>query len=100
MANGKAMTAKVVSLADRKRELEPHMQGRALCLDCHYGWQAVTPTGTVWMFCPKCGLERGRFVAHTEIESGHHWTCRCGCDLFYVTPTAFYCPNCGAEQKM
>jgi hypothetical protein len=94
------VSGKIVSLDAAREARSPHMTGRAVCLDCRHEWQAVAPTGIVWLVCPGCSLQRGRFLNHTEVESGTHWTCPCGCDLFYVTPTAFYCPNCGATQPM
>lgn len=92
----------VVNLDDKRRERGPHMQGAALCLSCHVKWQAVaeTQSGAKWLQCPACYLMRGRFVNHVEIDGAAHWTCKCGNDLFFATPTCFYCPNCGAVQNM
>ncbi|HSX21491.1 MAG TPA: hypothetical protein VLE97_01800 [Gaiellaceae bacterium] len=91
------MTGNVVSLADRRKD--PHSSGEAICLDCKHTWAAVAPTGTVWLECPGCGLTRGRFRYQHERTGAAHWTCKCGNDLFHVTPDGYYCPNCGVEAS-
>lgn len=85
----------VVSLQEARDKRDPHMTGRAVCLDCKQAWRAVVPVGVVWLTCPQCNLNRGRLIDHVEIDAGYHWTCGCGCNLFHVTPESFYCPNCG-----
>lgn len=90
---------KVVSLADEREKRSPHMQGKARCLACKQEWRAVAPVGTIWLACPSCTLERGRFITYCEMEGVEHWTCNCGCDVFYVTRTNSYCPNCGTVQN-
>ena len=75
----------------------PHLEGKARCLACQHAWVAVAPLGVIWLECPSCSLERGRFVAQVERE-GPHWHCRCENDLFYVTRDGYYCPNCGSWQ--
>jgi len=87
----------IVDLHAARKEREPHSTGEARCLSCNHEWIAVAPTGTVWLECPECSIEKGRFVAHHE-RSGDHWECDCGCDLFYITPDGMYCPNCGDWQ--
>lgn len=77
----------------------PHLSGTARCLSCQHQWAAVSPVGTVWLACPSCLLLRGRYVNYCEIEKAEHWTCHCGCDLFFVTPGGMYCPNCGTVQR-
>lgn len=90
----------LISLDAAREARSPHMTGQAICIDCRREWQAVAPVGIRWLTCPECNLQRGRLLNHVEIDSGLHWTCKCGCDLFYATPTCFYCPNCGAVQRM
>ena len=99
-------SGKIVSLDKVREARSPHMTGKAVCLDCRHEWVAVMPVtsdttciGAQWLECPECTLERGRFRFHTT-SPGLHWTCNCGCDLFFVTDKHFYCPNCGAVQRM
>ena len=86
-------------LADARAARNPHLTGPAKCLACRHGWVAVAPTGTIWLECPSCTLERGRFVAQVQ-RDGPHWHCNCGNDLFQITEECTYCPNCGAEQEI
>ena len=87
----------VIDLMQAKQKREPHLSGKARCLSCKHEWVAVAPVGVIWMECPSCTLERGRYVAHAERDS-MRWGCNCGNDLFYATPDGFYCPNCGEWQ--
>jgi hypothetical protein len=91
----RAMT--VISLQQAKQDREPHLKGAARCLACRHEWVAVAPVGTVWLECPQCSLERGRYVGAVGI-GGEHWHCACGTDLFHATPRGLYCPNCGEWQ--
>lgn len=88
----------VVSLEQLRAEREPHLSGRAICLACRHEWVAVAPIEVIWLECPACTLERGRFVGAAVKEDDKHWHCKCGNDLFRVTPGGYYCPNCGADQ--
>lgn len=82
----------------RKPESEvPHLVGRAECLACHHHWEAVALVGAVWLVCPSCEVKRGVFINRIERDAPS-WRCDCGNDLFTVTPTDVYCPNCGAIQ--
>lgn len=95
--------AEVVSLDDKRREREPHITGWAKCLQCGGKWVAVvhaTGVAEKWLECKFCQTNKARFVNHVEIDGAAHWTCKCGNDLFFATPTCFYCPNCGAVQNM
>lgn len=92
------MGDKVVDLAAARAEREPHMSGKARCLDCKHEWIAVAPIGTRWLECPVCTLTRGRYVAQAERDVPH-WHCNCGNDLFYATQDGVYCPNCGEWQQ-
>lgn len=51
----------VIDLAQAKADREPHLSGAAVCLACKHEWVAVAPVGTVWMECPACSIERGRY---------------------------------------
>lgn len=88
-----AAIEKVINLADKR----PHLAGKAKCLDCKHMWMAIAPIGTLWLECPNCGLMRGRVYADVQ-RDGLHWHCKCGFEVFYVTPDGYYCPNCGAWQ--
>lgn len=90
------LNSSVIDLAQARIARSPHLSGDAKCLACGHQWVAVAPVGTVWLECPACSLERGRYVAQVE-RPGPHWHCGCGNDLFRVTPDGPYCPNCGAE---
>ena len=87
----------VIDIMTAKAEREPHIHGDARCLACHHEWVAVAPVGAVWLECPECSLDRGRYIAQA-LRDGDHWHCVCECDLFYATADGFYCPNCGEWQ--
>jgi len=87
----------VIDLAQAKADKQPHLSGAAVCLACRHEWVAVAPVGTVWMDCPACGLERGRYRGPVGL-GGLHWHCKCGNDLFHATQDGMYCPNCGEWQ--
>lgn len=87
----------VIDLAAAKQERAPHLSGLARCLACRHEWVAVAPAGAAWLDCPKCSLERGRYIGHVQ-KDVPHWHCNCGNDLFYVTQDGYYCPNCGVYQ--
>lgn len=95
------MSADIINLAQAKQDREPHIEaveGKARCLACRHEWIAVAPVGVVWMECPSCSLERGRYIAQIE-RPGEHWHCNCGNELFFATNDGFYCPNCGTWQN-
>ena len=87
----------ILDLEKAREERAPHLSGEARCLACGYEWVAVARVGTIWMECPSCHLERGRYVGPADRE-GFHLHCDCDCDLFYITPKGAYCPNCGLDQ--
>lgn len=70
------------------------LRNLAKCMSCKHEWQAEAPLGTVWLDCPACTLNCGRFIGTVSYE-GDHWHCNCGNNLFYITPTKTYCPCCG-----
>jgi hypothetical protein len=99
----KSKTISIVSpIIDLNAEREnriPHSSGAAKCISCKHDWIAVVPLGTEWFECPNCGLMKGKFK-YTHLRVGDkHWTCRCENDLFHITPSGTYCPNCGVWQK-
>jgi hypothetical protein len=76
---------------------DTHISGEARCLSCKHKWVAVAPVETVWLECPACALEHGRFYYHFEPEA--HWQCGCGNDLFYCSDDGVVCPCCGKWQE-
>ena len=76
-----------------------HVQGPARCLCCGHQWHLVAPVGTAEFECPACGLMKGRLVQLVYRLEQPHRVCRCGNDLFHVTPEGPYCPTCCAWQK-
>ena len=85
----------VIDLVAKKEENQPHSAGTAKCLDCKHEWEAVAPTATEYLECPNCLLMLGRFKFTYLYTDQYHWTCKCGNDLFHITKTGVYCPNCG-----
>lgn len=91
--------SEVVSLSEAREKRQPHVSGEAVCLDCRHTWVAVVPLGVIWMECPSCSLQRGRFKFQHVCGKERHWVCHCGNDLFHVTTERTYCPNCGQDQE-
>jgi len=58
----------VIDFATAKKELSPHVAGRARCLTCKHEWAAVAPIGMEWLECPECSVERSRFIYPFERE--------------------------------
>jgi hypothetical protein len=86
----------VINLQKHKEEKESRNRGVARCLDCKHEWEAIAHHEAVWLECPKCSLEKGRFVgSHILAEGTDQWVCRCDNDLFFITPNGCFCPNCG-----
>jgi len=79
-----------------EEQVDPHMSGRARCVGCGHGWEAVAPIGTTRLECPGCGTQRGAFVCTTEPAEGLRWKCKCGNDLFSLHDKgAPCCARCG-----
>ena len=77
-----------------------HGQGDAFCITCEHSWQAVAPTGTVWLECPQCHTMKGLFrFAFFPADGQMVWQCNCGNQLFYLTPEGHMCANCGIYQR-
>lgn len=76
---------------------DQQLSGMAQCLGCQHKWAAVAPVGSVWLECPSCSTEKGRYISHAE-RLEDHWECDCGNDLFHATRNGVYCPNCGVWQ--
>lgn len=85
-------------VAFKSRE-EPHMSGKAHCIACDHQWMAVAPVGTVFLECPSCHTEKGRFIGACSPDEGTEVReCNCGNQLFYLTREGHMCANCGIYQ--
>ena len=82
---------KVINLNEKR----PHLVGIALCTSCKHEWPAILPVGINWLECPECGLFSGRLKYKILREDYPHFQCNCGNQLFYLTPSGNYCPECG-----
>lgn len=77
----------------------PHISGECICIQCHHTWNAVTPIGTTWLECPKCGLRKGAYKHPTgATKQEERWQCSCECDVFWITRDGFVCCLCGTLQ--
>jgi hypothetical protein len=88
----------VVDFKQFKEDKEPHSRGPARCLDCKHEWEAIAHQDAVWLECPKCSLNKGRFLGAFSLGK-FKWFCNCENDLFHITPDGSYCPNCGSWCK-
>ena len=78
----------------------PHGAGTAKCIDCKHEWQAVVPIGTEWFECPQCLTHKGRWKFSFYPNVGDTIrVCKCGNDLFHLTPEGHLCANCGVYQR-
>lgn len=90
-----------VSVLSFKRPdpVDPHMTGKARCIQCGHEWVAVAPVGTVFLECPECRTEKGRFIGACAPQEGTEVReCNCGNQLFYLTREGHMCANCGTYQ--
>lgn len=102
----KAPTIAGVDSANGEDHTAHSFTGAARCMKCRHEWTAtvpiVNPTESLkipWLQCPKCDCNHGFLVYPFERAGAMHWTCRCGNDLFYLTPDGAYCPSCNTTQK-
>jgi len=80
-------------------DIRSRMAGEAFCFHCKHEWIATAPTGATQLECPKCGSLKGIFKFPACVEEGQLIRqCKCGNDLFYLTPEGHLCPNCGIYQ--
>lgn len=83
-----------------RKQSEQHGQGEAFCLNCNHTWQAVAPTGTINLECPKCLTLKGLWKFPFAPKSGTLVReCICGNQLFYMTLVGHMCANCGIYQS-
>lgn len=73
--------------------------GVAVCMGCRHEWPAVVPLGTSDFECPSCFAKKGH-MKYQILRDESEWTCACGNDLFRVTPSHIYCPNCGTIPEL
>lgn len=78
------------------RSRQPHLSGKALCLNCNYSWVATAEVGTTSLECPECKTAQGVFDGICAPEQ--FWECRCTCRHFFVTQKSAVCCHCGLEQ--
>lgn len=93
--------ADIINLDKERGAREPHLSGRAICLQCRYAWVAVVPVGRDAFDCPECGLEKGVMQGLVQPQEGEPiWQCHCGCEMFYIPASGFpTCVMCGTEQS-
>lgn len=87
----------VIDLTKTREENRPHLEGRAICGACKHEWHAVAPAGTTELECPKCFTMMGLFKTDVTPHGGVIWQCKCGNDLFYLTPDGALCRRCGVR---
>lgn len=80
------------------RKNQPHIEGKACCLQCLHQWQAVCEIGVIDLECPACGLMKGVWCGLAVPE--YMWQCLCGCVHFYINQNGASCCNCGVTQVM
>jgi hypothetical protein len=93
----------VISLAQRREELAPHMQGEALCTACGHTWHAVVPAGVIWMECPECHTMRGLCRYPLCRDASHVFQCPCGGEVWDITvdgneAPVVTCVRCGCAS--
>jgi hypothetical protein len=92
----------VVDISSRRHD--PHMTGKAKCLQCSHEWIAVAPVGTSEMECPSCSATKGfwRHLCNFESASAVFVCVICGCQAItaarYPDGVHLMCMGCGAEQ--
>lgn len=87
--------ADIISLAGRKPD--PHISGEAVCLVCRHEFVSVAPVGMVMLRCPQCDVQKA-VMKYPCVRDDARWECHCGNNLFHVTKSGYYCPNCGDWQ--
>jgi hypothetical protein len=78
-------------------ETVAHGIGRAFCMSCFHHWDAAVPVGTTEFECPECHAMKGRWkFTFYPSEDTMVRECRCGNQLFYLTPEGHLCAECGS----
>lgn len=87
-----------MELPANNNEFGAWSNGTYRCLACKFEQHATAPVGWVFIDCPCCGTER--FTnKYTYVKSDTVFTCKCGCDVFSITPSRLFCPNCGQDHR-
>lgn len=93
----------VISLADARKEREPHWEGLIHCVGCQHEWRGVAPVGTMIVDCPSCSLPKGHPKHPFGAMAGDAmFRCDCGSEAL----TAYYrsglfrivCMACGINH--
>jgi hypothetical protein len=80
---------------------QPHVTGKAYCLECKSEWVAVAEQGTVYLECPECGLEKGVFKCACLPADGCIFQCDCGCCTFVIRDNGqAMCGLCGLSHEI
>ncbi len=89
----------VIDFDEKRREKEPHTEGKAFCIGCGHEWEAWAPLHVDWLECPKCKVIKGQFKYHYGPDDDEFiWRCTCENTVFIITPYYFLCPNCGIRK--
>lgn len=84
----------------KRKESGQHGTGEAFCISCGHTWIAVAQTGITALECPECHAHKGRYKFEFAPSEGQMMrACNCGNQLFYLTPDAHMCANCGLFQR-
>ena len=74
---------------------QPHVAAKAVCLACRHEFLAVAATGTQYLTCPNCDLERATWKFPLSPPGREMWFCGCGGELFTLTRAQPHCATCG-----
>lgn len=94
------MSDKIVDIEKERLDRSPHLVGKAICINCNHQWTAIAPVDTKWMECPECHLMRGHYFHHAAAPEEYLYTCECGNQLFMVTASGMWCPNCAVYLQI
>jgi len=96
----------VISLADVRKERQPHWEGPCICIGCRHEWRDVGEMGcNTGLECPECGLPKGVTKWPFGCKDGDlEFQCICGCEAMAVYKRAIdgrfvtRCMGCGYDQ--
>lgn len=71
------------------------MSGLGVCMSCRHEWRQRAEVGTIWLDCPACKLQMGRFAGPVDVAGDYKWMCACRSTIFHVTPDHISCVTCG-----
>lgn len=77
---------------------EKWASGKAICMSCKHEEITVAPVGIIDMECSSCGSMKSRWKYEFRPDEDIS-TCNCGNQMFYMTRSGHFCPNCGQYQK-